>query len=162
MGKRDPWNSNIIFLALCQIVDSNNYSNSNPVLGILCSWHRPCSPQVTEQMECYFVIHPPPSMYHNAINTAVCGQWAIQHNCQNDSSLIIFTMRDIVHWNYVTSQKSWASTKHGKYMYCQFMFLQLTLFFVHPILTPCKFISSTVEWPQCGLCDRSPWWIKDG
>ena len=64
------------------------------------SW-RQCN-DVTERMGCNFVIHRPPGIYHKATNAAVCGQWAIKHNCQNVSSLIIFTMQDIVYWIHVT------------------------------------------------------------
>ena len=67
--------------------------------------HRPCSRQVTEWMECNFVIYQLPRIYHKATNAAVCCQLAIKHICKNDSSLIIFTMRDIVLRNYVSSQK---------------------------------------------------------
>ena len=77
--------------------------------------HRPYSRQVTERMGCNVVIHPPPSIYPKAGNGALRDQWAIKYNCQNDSSIIAFTVRDLVHWNYVISQntprvcKSWKS-----------------------------------------------------
>ena len=94
--------------------------------------HRPCSYQVTERMKYNFVLHPSPSMYHKATNAAVCGQWTIKHNCQNDSTLIIFTVWDIVHRNYVTPQNIPRLTNRGKY--CQFIFLQLifVLFIRYP------------------------------
>ena len=111
--------------------------------------HRPCSRHVTERMECNFVIHPPPCMYHKATNEAACGQWAIEHNGQNDSSLIIFTTRDIAHWNYVTSQNIYQLN------ICQYMFLQLT-FFVRPKHSSRKLISGTALWPQTSSATEIP------
>ena len=116
--------------------------------------HRSYPRQVTERMECNFLIPPPSSMYHKATNAAVCGQWAIKHDCQNDSSLIIFTMRDAVRWIYVTSQNIPRFDKEWKILS---IYVFATYIFVHPILTPRKLISGTAEWPQNGFCDRSPW-----
>ena len=59
--------------------------------------HRPYSRQVTEWMECDFVIHPPPTVYPKAGNGALLDQWAIKYHCQNDSPTIAFTVRDLVH-----------------------------------------------------------------
>ena len=64
--------------------------------------HRPYSRQVTEWMECDVVIHPPPTVYPKAGNGALRDQWAIKYHCQNYSPTIVFTVRDLVHWNYVT------------------------------------------------------------
>ena len=76
--------------------------------------HRPCSRYVRERMECYVVIYPPLSIYP-AGNGVLCDQCAIRYNCQNDNSTVVFTVRDLVHWNYVTSKNiprmctSWIS-----------------------------------------------------
>ena len=103
-----------------------------------------------------FLLQP---FVHQQIRKPVCGQWAIKNNCQNDSSLIIFTMRDISHWNYVTSQNIPYFNKAWKilsiYVFCNLHFFRL-------ILTPRKLISGTAGRPQNGLCDRSPWRIRDG
>ena len=78
-----------------------------------CLAHRPYSCQVTERMECNVVIHPPPSVYPKTGNGALRDQWAIKYYCQNDSPTIVFTARNFVHGNYVTSEniprvcKSW-------------------------------------------------------
>ena len=75
--------------------------------------HRPYSRQVTEWRECDVAIHPPSSVYPKAGNGALRDQWAIKYHCQNDSATIVFAVRDLVHWNYVTSEniprmcKSW-------------------------------------------------------
>ena len=74
--------------------------------------HRSYSGQVTERMECHFVIRPPPSMYHKVNNAAVCGQWAIKHNCQNDSTLPSGILSTETMSHHKTSH---ASTKRGKY-----------------------------------------------
>ena len=77
--------------------------------------HRPYSRQVTEWMECDVAMHPPPSVYPKVGNGALRGQWAIKYHCRNDSPTIVFTVRELVHWNYVTSEniprvcKSWKS-----------------------------------------------------
>ena len=66
-------------------------------------------------MECYVATHPPPSVYPKAANGALRDQWAIKYHCQNGSPTIVFTVRDLVHWNYVTPEniprvyKSWKS-----------------------------------------------------
>ena len=65
--------------------------------------HRPYSRQVTERME-YNVIHPPPSVYPKAGNGTLRDQWAIKYHCQKDSLTIVFTVRDLVTWNYGTSE----------------------------------------------------------
>ena len=83
--------------------------------GRYYSSHRPYSRQVTEWMECDVDIHPPPSVYPKAGNGALRGQWAIKYHCKNDSPTIVFTVHDLFHWNYVTSEniprfcKSWKS-----------------------------------------------------
>ena len=77
--------------------------------------HSPYSRQVTEQMACSVVIHPPPSVYPKVGNGVLGDQRAIKHYCQNDKPTIIFTARDLVHWNDVASEniprvcKSWES-----------------------------------------------------
>ena len=77
--------------------------------------HRPYSRQVTEWMECDVAIHPPPSVYPKAGNGALRGHWAMKYHCKNDSPTIVFTVRDLVHQNYVTPEniphvcKSWNS-----------------------------------------------------
>ena len=69
-------------------------------------------------------------MYHKATNAAVCDRWAIKNNCQNDSSLIIYTMWDIVHWNYITSHniprfdKAWKILSIYVFMTYIFLFVQ--------------------------------------
>ena len=89
--------------------------------------HRPYSRQVTERMGCDVVIHPPPSIYPKAGNGALRDQWAIKYDCQNDSFTIAFTVRDLVHWNYVISQniprvcKSWKSL--SIYVFAAYIFL---------------------------------------
>ena len=88
--------------------------------------HRPYSRRVTERMECNVVTHPSPSIYPKAGNGALRDQWAIKYNCQNDSSTIAFTVRDLVHWNYVISQniprvsKSWKSLSIYVFAACIF------------------------------------------
>ena len=58
--------------------------------------------QVTERMECNVVMHPPPSMYTKAGNGALRDQWAIKY--QSKCLTIAFTVPDLVHWNYDTSE----------------------------------------------------------
>ena len=102
----------------------------------LCWGHRPYSRQVTERMGCNVVIHPPPSIYPKAGNGALRDQWAIKYNSQNDSSTIAFTVRDLVHWNYVISQNIQRACKSWKslliYVFAAY------IFFVHPTLSPLK------------------------
>ena len=76
--------------------------------------HRPYSRQVTEWMECDIAIHPPkPTVYPKAGNGALRDQWEKKY--QNDSPTIVFAVRDLVHWKYITSEnipcvwKSWKS-----------------------------------------------------
>ena len=77
--------------------------------------HRPYSRQVTEWMECDVAKHTPPSVYPKASNGALRDQWAMKYHCQNESPTIVLTVRDLVHWNYVTSENipcvrnSWKS-----------------------------------------------------
>ena len=109
---------------------------SSSELAMHSGTHRPYSRQVTEQMGCNVVIHPPPSIYPKAGNGALRDQWAIKYNCQNYSSTIAFTVRELVHWNYVISQnipcvcKSWKSL--SIYVFAAY------IFFVHPTLSPLK------------------------
>ena len=104
----------------------------------LWNWsvHRPYSRHVTERMGCNVAIHPPPSIYPKAGNGALRDQWAIKYNCQNDSSTIAFTVRDLVHWNYVISQNIPRVCKSRKslsiYVFAAY------IFFVHPTLSPLK------------------------
>ena len=105
--------------------------------------HRPYSRQVTEWMECDVAIHLPPSVYPKAGNGALRDQWAIKYHCENDSPTIIFTVRDLVHWNYVTSEniphvcKSWKSLL--------IYVLATYFFFVHPTLTPLQLTSGKLR-----------------
>ena len=116
--------------------------NDNQTTGV-CLLHRPYFRQVTEWMECDIAIHPPPSVYSKAGNGALRGQWAIKYHCKNDSPTIVFTVRDLVHWNYVTSEnipcvcKSWKSL----------LFYVLTTYisFVHPTVTPLQFTSGELR-----------------
>ena len=77
--------------------------------------HRPYSRQVTEWMKCDVVIHPPHTVNPKAGNVSHGDQWAIKYHCQNDSSTIALIVRDLVHWNFVTSENithvctSWKS-----------------------------------------------------
>ena len=120
--------------------------------------HRPYSRQVTEWMECDVAIHPPPSVYPKAGNGALRDQWAIKYHCENDSHTIIFTVRDLVHWNYVTSEniprvcKSWKSLL--------IYVLATYFFFVHPTLTPLQLTSGKLRsgrkhWPPYELEKRN-------
>ena len=102
------WNGNIFRVTgpLC---------GNSPVTGEWLPAHRPYSRQGTEWMECDVAIHPPPSVYPKAGNGALRGQWAMKYHCKNNSPTIVFTVRDLFHWNYVTSEniprvcKSWKS-----------------------------------------------------
>ena len=111
--------------------------------------HRPYSSQVTERLGCNVVIHPPPSIYPKAGNGALRDQWAIKYNCQNDSSTIAFTVRDLVHWNYVISQniprvcKSWKSL--SIYVFAAYIFL-FTRHSVHWSKLPVKLRSGHRQW----------------
>ena len=98
--------------------------------------HRPYSRQVTERVGCNVAIHPPPSIYPKAGNGALWDQWAIKYNCQNDSSIIAFTVRDLVHWNYVISQKHPTRVQVVE-ITVNLCFCSLH-FFVHPTLSPLK------------------------
>ena len=105
--------------------------------------HRPYSRQVSEWMECDLAIHPPPSVYPKAGNGALRGKWAIKYHCKNDSPTIVFTVRDLFHWNYVTSEniprvcKSWRSLL--------IYVLATYIFFVHPTLTRRRLISGKLR-----------------
>ena len=92
----------------------NKYSSFSMISFVShMSMHRPYSRQVTVNGVCDVAIHPPPSVYPKAGNGALRDQWAIKYHCQNDSPTIVFTVRDLVHWNYVISEyiprlcKSW-------------------------------------------------------
>ena len=97
-------------------------------------------------MGCDVVIHPPPSIYHKAGNGALRDQWAIKYDCQNDSFTIAFTVRDLVHWNYVISQniprvcKSWKSL--SIYVFAAYIFL-FTRHSVHWSKLPVKLNSNS-------------------
>ena len=95
--------------------------------------HSPYSRQVTERMACSVVIHPPPSVYPKVGNGVLGDQQAIKYHCQNDKPTIIFTARDLVHWNVASENiprvcKSWKSPLIHIFLYI----------FVHPTLTPLK------------------------
>ena len=112
--------------------------------------NRPYSRQVIERMGCNVVIHPPPSIYPKAGNGALRDQWAIKYNCQNDSSTIAFTVRDLVHWNYIISQniprvcKSWKSL--SIYVFAAYIIL-FTRHSVHWSKLPVKLRSGRRQWP---------------
>ena len=101
--------------------------------------HRPYSRQVTEWMECDVVIHPPPTVFPKAGNGALRDQWAIKYHCQNYSPTIVFTVRDLVHWNYVTSENILRVCKSWKSLLIYV--LPTNIFFVHPTLTPLQLTS---------------------
>ena len=60
-------------------------------------------------------------------NGALRDQWVIKYHCQDDSSTIAFTVRDLVHWNYVTSENITHVCKSRKslliYVFATYMFL---------------------------------------
>ena len=123
------WNWSKIFFAFPGYTHfiSSLQTFHNALIGV---WdHRPYSRQVTERMGCDVVIHLPPSIYPKAGNGALRDQWAIKYNCQNESSTIAFTVRDLVHWNYVISQniprvcKSWKSL--SIYVFAAYIFCSL-------------------------------------
>ena len=107
------------------------------------SKHRPYSRQVTEWMECDVAIHPPPSVYPKAGNGALRGQWAIKYHCINDRPTIVFTVRDLVHWNYVTSENIPRVCKSRKSI--SIYVLATYIFFVHPTLTPLQLTSGKLR-----------------
>ena len=88
--------------SLIYISQSHNRQHSQ--LEVMSHIYRPYSRQVIEWIECDVSIHPPSSVYPKAGNGALRGQWAIEYHCKNDSPTIVFTVRDLVHWNYVTSE----------------------------------------------------------
>ena len=95
--------------------------------------HKPYSRQVTERME-YNVIHPPPSVYPKAGNSTLRDQWAIKYHCQKDSLTIVFTVRDLVTWNYCTSENIPRVCKSHKSL---LIYVFATYFFsVPPTFTP--------------------------
>ena len=127
--------------------------------------HRPYSRQVTEWMKCDVVMHPPHTVYPKDGNGAFGDQWAIKYHCQNDSSTIAFIVRDLVHWNYVSSENithvctSWKSLiNHINLCFCNLHF------FVHQTLTPLQLTSGELRsgrkhWPlyelergNCNYC----------
>ena len=91
------------------------------------------SRQVTERIECNVAIHLPPSVYPKAGNGALRDQWVITYS-QSNSSTIIYTERDLVHRNYVTSQSKCASREY----HCNLIFLKLTFLFIRDSLQLCK------------------------
>ena len=79
-------------------------------------YQRPYSRQVIDRIMVYnLVIHPPLSIYFKVDNGALRDRWSMKYNYQYDSFTIKFTVCDLVHWNYVTSEtiprvyKSWES-----------------------------------------------------
>ena len=105
--------------------------------------HRPYSRQVTEWMECDIAIHPQPSVYPKAGNGALRGQWAIKYHCKNDSPTIIFTVRDLVHWNYVTSENIPCVCKSWKSLLIYVLTTHIS--FVHPTVTPLQLTSGELR-----------------
>ena len=90
--------------------------------------------------------HTSPTLYPKASNGALRGQRAIKYHCKNDSPTIIFTVCELVHWNYVTSEniprvwKSWKSL---------FIYVLATyIFFVRLTLTPLQ-VTSGKLWSGC-------------
>ena len=105
--------------------------------------HRPYSRQVTGCMECDVAIHPTPSVYPKAGNGALRGRWAIKYHCKNDSPTMVFTVRDLVHWNYVTSENIPHVCKSWK-LFLIYV-LATDIFFVHPTLTSLQLTSGKLR-----------------
>ena len=104
----------------------NNHSGATTPLD-----HRPYSRQVTDWMECDVVIHPPPTVYPKAGNGALRDQWVIKYHYQNDSPTIAFTVRDLVHWNCVTSENITRARESWKWQSIYVFANSIFLFFRH-------------------------------
>ena len=104
---------------------------NSPVLWPSWTWCRISqallSPSNRVNAVCDVAIHPPPSVYPKAGNGALRDQWAIKYHCQYDSPTIVFTVRDLVHWNYVTSENIPRMCKSYKpmlnYVFATYIFL---------------------------------------
>ena len=94
-------------------------------------------------------------MYHKATNAAVCGQWAIKHSCEIWKFSVMFPVRDIVQWSFVTSQNIPRFDKAWKMLS---IYIFAIYIFDRSILTPRKLISGIAE---C-FCYRRPWRIGIG
>ena len=115
-----------------------------------CLYHRPYCRKVRERMDRNVVIHPPTSIQPKAGEGALCDQWVIKYNCQNDSSSVVFTVCNFVHSNKNTTHGCKSQQPLSIYVFA------IYISFLHPTLTPLLLISGIAECPQNGRNQSGP------